>query len=72
MVISFAFVVDILEAHEYRGADLGLIGAAVYANSSTRLELQETRANNQAMRSHGVVLKGTDELACPRLNCRSG
>src|SRR5262245_11248880 len=50
MVIGLAFVVEILEAHEYRGANLCLIGGAAYENSSTRLELQETRANNRGIR----------------------
>src|SRR5262245_50956103 len=72
MVIGLALIVDILEACEYRGAHLCLIGEAVYENSSARLKLEETRANNRGIRPHGVVLKGTDELHCPRLNCRSG
>src|SRR5262245_11993838 len=72
LVIGLESVVDTLEAYEYRGAYLCLIGAAVYENSSTRLELQETRGNNRGIRPHGVVLKGTDELHCPRLNSRSG
>src|SRR5215475_2764145 len=71
MVIGLEAVVDILEAYEYGGANLCLLGGAAYENSSTGLELQESSANNQGIRSHGVVLKGTDEVACPGGNGRS-
>src|SRR5215510_5609251 len=71
IVIGLAFVVEILEANEDRSADLCLIGAAAYENSSTRLRLQEARANNRGICAHGLVLKGADEVACPGFNGRS-
>src|SRR5215467_4270044 len=70
-VIRLVFVVESLDAQEYRGADLRLIGAAVYENSPTHLELHESGADNRVMRPHGVVLEGTDEVACPGGNGRS-
>src|SRR5215472_13416580 len=70
-VIRLMFVVEILDAHQYRDANLRLIGAAAYENSSPQLELHESGADDRVMRPHGVVLEGTDEVACPGGNGRS-
>ena len=73
MIFPWALVVESLKAQEHRGNKLCLIGATVVENSSTRLNVLEAAASwPPRISPNGVVLKGTDEVACPGFNgqCR--